>query len=113
MPSLAEDQNVWDVPGFPLGMDWSLASGEVVVETIGGDRPTGLSMIGEPVVLAFRLEKLASEATGNIVVAESTWEAAKDGFDFEDRGTAQGAGFEAPQRYFSLTGEKTEGTTPL
>lgn len=113
MPSLADDPNVWNVPGFPLGMDWSLASGEVVVETIGGDRPTGLSMIGEPVVLAFRLEKLASEATGNIVVAESTWSAAKERFEFEDRGTAQVAGFEAPQRYFSLRGEKAEGTTPL
>jgi class 3 adenylate cyclase len=111
MPSLATDTNVWNVPGFPLGMDWSLASGEVVVETIGGDRPTGLSMIGEPVVLAFRLEKLANEATGNIVVAESTWGAAQSEFSFEDRGTAQVAGFEAPQRYFSLVGEKS-GTMP-
>ena len=74
--------------------DWSLATGEVVIETVGGDRPTGLSMIGEPVVLAYRLEKLASAEIGSIVVAESTWHEAKDHFEFIDRGKARVAGFE-------------------
>ena len=113
VPQLAEDSTVWNVPGFPLGMDWSLASGEVVVETIGGDRPTGLSMIGEPVVLAFRLEKLANEETGSIVVAESTWRGARQEFTFKDCGTASVAGFEAPQQYFALLGEKPDDTTPI
>jgi class 3 adenylate cyclase len=108
VPRLAEDPAVWDVPGFPLGMDWSLATGEVVVESIGGDSPTGLSMIGEPVVLAFRLEKLANAETGNIVVAASTAEAASGQFNFVDQGTASVAGFEAPQHYFSLRGESLD-----
>lgn len=110
---LAADPEVWDVPGFPLGMDWSLATGQVLVESIGGDSPTGLSMIGEPVVLAFRLEKLADGEGGGIVVAESTWEQTQRAFEFEDRGTAKVAGFEEPQRYFSLHGEKLEETQPL
>jgi class 3 adenylate cyclase len=111
VPRLAEDPEVWDVPGFLLGMDWSLATGEVVVESIGGDRPTGLSMIGEPVVLAFRLEKLANAETGSIVVAASTAEAASGQFKFVDQGTASVAGFEAPQHYFSLRGESLDEPT--
>jgi class 3 adenylate cyclase len=108
---LARDPEVWNVSGFPLGMDWSLASGDVVVESIGGDRPTGLSMIGEPVVLAFRLEKLANAETGNIIVAESTYNLARGSFNFVDRGTASVAGFESSQRYFSLGEESLEGQT--
>ena len=108
---LAEDPEVWDVAGFPLGMDWSLATGEVVVESIGGDRPTGLSMIGEPVVLAFRLEKLANAETGSIVVAESTFLAASGSFNFVDQGTASVAGFETPQRYYSLRGGSPDEPT--
>lgn len=110
---LAADPEIWDVPGFPLGMDWSLATGQVLVETMGGDSPTGLSMIGEPVVLAFRLEKFAQGEGGGIVVAESTFEKAEPAFEFEDRGTAEVAGFEQPQRYYALTGEKLEDTQPL
>ena len=109
---LAEDPKIWDLRGFPLGMDWCLASGEVRVETVGGTNPTGLSMIGEPVVLAFRLEKLVSEETGNIIVAESTWRAARDRFEFVDRGEAQVAGFEQPQRFFSLSGESVDDNEP-
>ena len=94
------------MPGFPLGMDWSLATGMVLVETMGGDSPTGLSMLGEPVVLAFRLEKLAQEEGGGIVVGAATHAMAGDAFEFEDQGTAEVAGFEEPQRYFSLHGER-------
>ena len=109
---MATDTSVWDVPGFELGMDWSLATGKVVVETIGGETPTGLSMIGEPVVLAFRLEKLAAADGGGIVAAETTWEQAVEGFEFRDEGTASVAGFEAPQRYFTLIEEK-DNTAPV
>ena len=110
---LAADPEIWDVPGFPLGMDWSLATGQVLVETMGGDSPTGLSMIGEPVVLAFRLEKLAQGEGGGIVAAQTTYEKAKRAFEFEDRGTAEVAGFEEPQRYYALHSEKLEETQPL
>lgn len=113
VPSLAVDPEIWDLAEFPLGMDFSLASGEVVIETVGGESPTGLSMIGQPVVLAFRLEKLASEEIGNIVVAESTWRKARERFEFVDRGEAEVAGFEKPQRYFSLSGEQEDETAPL
>lgn len=105
VPCLAEDKEVWDVPGFPLAMDWSIATGKVVVDVMGGDSPTGLSMIGEPVVLAFRLEKLIDENTGPIVVSESTWRRAKTDFDFQSMGEAEVAGFEESQPCYALRRE--------
>ncbi len=114
VPKLAEDKEVWSLPDeFPLGVDWCLASGEVVVETVGGDSPTGLSMIGEPVVLAFRLEKMASDENGHIIVARSTWERVRESFQFVDRGEATVAGFEQPQRFFELAGHDRDETAPL
>ena len=105
VPRLAEDTEVWDVPGFPLAMDWSIATGEVVVDSMGGENPTALSMIGEPVVLAFRLEKFADERTGPIVVSEPTWRLAKSSFRFQAMGEAQVAGFDDPQPYYSLSAD--------
>jgi class 3 adenylate cyclase len=113
VPVLGSDPAVWNLADFPLGMDWCLASGDVVVETVGGASPTGLSMIGEPVVLAFRLEKLASDDNGHIIVAESTWRAARHALRFVDRGEAEVAGFEAPQRFFELAADLLDETTPL
>ena len=113
VPTLAEDTEVWSLPDeFPLGVDWCLATGEVVVETVGGTSPTGLSMIGEPVVLAFRLEKLASDENGHIIVAESTRERVGDDLRFIDRGEAQVAGFETPQRFFALA-DDSDDTGPV
>ena len=110
----AADPEVWDVPGFPLAMDWAVATGEVLLEAIGGDSPIGLSMIGEAVVLAFRLEKLARGDGSDIVVSESTWTEAREVFELEDQGTAEVDGFDEPQRYFLLReGEPDDATEPL
>jgi class 3 adenylate cyclase len=99
---LARDPAVWNVPGFPLAFDWALASGPVSFENVGGAHRTGLSMVGESVVLAFRLEKLADETTGPILACPVTRELAGDAFPFRDLGERSTEGFDRPVRVFSL-----------
>lgn len=103
---IAEDPSLWNVPGFELRMDWALATGPVVIDTFGGRVPTGLSMIGEPVVLAFRMEKFANDETGSILVCPFTKELASSEFEFRDLGERHAKGFDAPDHVFSLVGEK-------
>jgi class 3 adenylate cyclase len=103
---IAQDTTMWNVPGFELRMDWALATGPVVIDTFGGRVPTGLSMIGEPVVLAFRMEKFADDATGSILVCPSTKELASAEFEFRDLGLKHAKGFDQPDHVFSLIGAK-------
>jgi len=103
---LAQDQSVWDIPCFPLLMDWALATGHVTIATTGDDRPTGLSVIGRPVVLAFRLEKFADERTGSIVVCETTRGEASGSFEFNDLGYKRSKGFDETNRVFALMSQK-------
>ena len=103
---IAEDPALWNVPGFELRMDWALATGPVIIDSFGGRVPTGLSMIGEPVVLAFRMEKFADDETGPILVCPYTKELASSDFEFRDLGEKHAKGFDKPDRVFSLLGEK-------
>jgi len=105
---LAQDSSVWNVEGFPLKMEWALATGLVVIKNLGGDRPTGISMIGEPVVFAFRIEKVADESTGPIVACPVTKEAAIEYFDFRDLGDVQAKGFDEATQIFALLGPKKD-----
>jgi class 3 adenylate cyclase len=101
---MAGDRSIWNVPDSPLRLDWALASGPVSFETMGGRQPTGLSMVGRPVVLAFRLEKLADDETGSILVCPSTRNEAGGGFRFRDLGKRTAKGFEQPIRVHALLG---------
>lgn len=101
---LAGDQAVWQLADFPLKIDWALATGPVVIDAFGGSRPTGLSLIGEPVVLAFRLEKFASTETARILVCPITRDMAKNAFSFKDLGEMTAKGFDRPDRVFALEG---------
>jgi adenylate cyclase len=103
--AIASDQSVWLLTDFPLGMDWALATGFVHLDSFGGSQPTGLSLIGEPVVLAFRLEKFATDATGPILACSVTRDMAGDRFKFRDLGVMQAKGFGKPDRVFALEGE--------
>jgi len=103
---LARDRAVWAVEDFPLEMDWALTTGLVAISGYGGENILGLSMVGEAVVLAFRLEKLADESTGPIVACPDTRLMAGDSFEFEDLGSKRAAGFERSQRLFALRAEK-------
>ncbi len=103
---LARDPSVWAVEGFPLEMDWALTTGLVAISGYGGENILALSMVGESVVLAFRLEKLVDETTGPIIVCPDTRLMAAGAFEFTDLGSRRTAGFDAPQRIFALVGER-------
>jgi len=106
---LAADRSVWALEQFPLEMDWALATGAVAIDTFGGSRPTGLSMIGEPIVLAFRLEKFAGEALGRILACPKTRQLAGSGFRFRDLGEMSAKGFDRPDHVYALDGEAPDG----
>jgi len=103
---LARDSAVWAVEGFPLEMDWALTTGIVAISGYGGENILGLSMVGEAVVLAFRLEKLADEFTGPIIACPETYLMASDTFEFKDLGSRTAKGFDTPQRVYALMAEK-------
>jgi class 3 adenylate cyclase len=108
---LANDNSVWQVEDLPLRMDWALATGPVVISGYGTGNALGLSMVGEPVVLAFRIEKFANDETGSIVACTDTMEMATTVFEFRDLGTREVKGFDDPRRLYSLVGlrEKPPG----
>lgn len=103
---LARDPSVWAVEGSPLEMDWALTTGLVAISGYGGENILGLSMVGESIVLAFRLEKLADQTTGPIVTCPDTRLMASDSFEFRDLGSRSAKGFDTPQKMYALTGEK-------
>jgi adenylate cyclase len=107
---MADDGGVWDVPGFGLGMEWALATGPVVIDSIGGaNQRAGLSMIGEAVVRAFRMEKFATPETGPILVCETTYHMALAHFEFVSLGEMQAKGFDRPDRVYALKRAKADG----
>ncbi len=105
---LAEDSSVWGMNGFPLHMDWALATGPVTISGYGGENALGLSMVGESVVLAFRIEKFADDDTGPIITCPATRMMAFESFDFRDLGQRQAKGFDAPHRLYALAGERDQ-----
>lgn len=100
--ALATDAANWGMHDFPLRMDWALATGPVSIDSFGGGQTLGLSMIGEPVVLAFRLEKLATDETGPILACPETRRRASRHFSFRDLGAMSVKGFDRPEQVFAL-----------
>jgi class 3 adenylate cyclase len=109
---LGTDHRVWPLADFPLRMEWALATGPVVMNSFGGEHRAGLALVGEPVVLAYRLEKLAGEDTGPILASEATWSRAASRFEFREVGWRSLPGFEKKQRVFALLGERASEETP-
>ena len=108
---IGADPTVWEVPDFPLLMDWALATGPVLIHTFGGARPQGLSLVGEPVVLAFRLEKLAGDDTGPILTCGRTRALAGPGFAFRDLGEVAPKGFHRRGHVYALLEGASEQAT--
>ena len=103
---IAEDRSIWQVEGFPLHMDWALATGLVNISGYGSEGALGLSMVGETVVLAFRIEKFADDSTGPIIACPITQQMASESFEFKDIGSKKAKGFENSHKLFSLVKEK-------
>jgi len=103
---LAADPEVWGIPSHPLAMDFALATGLVTISGYGSDGAMGLSMVGESVVLAFRIEKFANEKTGPIIVCPDTMNLAQDNFKFKSIGKHQAKGFDEEHSLYALVREK-------
>lgn len=107
---LAADPAVWSLKEYPLRMDWALATGDVVIDSFGDDGPIGLSMVGEPVVLASRLEKMADGQTGPILLCGTTRRMVEMGRSasgaappqFLNLGAMQVKGFDRPTDVFAV-----------
>ncbi len=106
---LAADPEVWGIPSHPLAMDFALATGLVTISGYGSDGAMGLSMVGESVVLAFRIEKFANEKTGPIIVCPDTMNLAKDGFEFKSIGKHRAKGFDEEHSLYALVRERNVG----
>jgi class 3 adenylate cyclase len=103
---LAADPSVWGIAGFPLQMDFALATGLVTISGYGSDGALSLSMVGESVVLAFRIEKFANQKTGPIIVCPITRQIADGKFKFNDLGRHRLKGFDEEQALYGLVKEK-------
>jgi class 3 adenylate cyclase len=103
---LASDPSVWRVAGHQLSMDFALATGLVTISGYGNEGALSLSMVGESVVLAFRIEKYATKKTGPIIVCPITRKIAGDSFRFKDLGKHQPKGFDEEQNLYGLVKEK-------
>jgi class 3 adenylate cyclase len=103
---IAADPAAWPLLDRPLRMEWALATGLVIIDSFGRSHPAGLSMMGEPVVRAFRIEKLAGRETGRIVACRMTQELAASAFEFRDMGEITAKGFDRPEHVFALVGER-------
>jgi class 3 adenylate cyclase len=104
---VAADPAVWNAGGHPLAMDFALATGLVTISGYGSDGALGLSMVGESVVLAYRIEKFADKSTGPIIVCPLTHRLAREEFKFKDLGEHTAKGFDTPHHLFSLVKAKS------
>ena len=102
---LGANPSVWSIAGYPLQMDFALATGLVTISGYGSDGALSLSMVGEPVVLAFRIEKFANQSTGPIIVCPNTRKIADKGFKFKDLGKHQAKGFDEEHNLYALVKE--------
>lgn len=103
---LARDRSVWTVEERHLKMDFALATGPVNISGYGKEGALGLSMVGESVVLAFRIEKYADDSTGSIVVCPLTRQLAEGQFKFRNLGSRKSKGFEDAHNLYSLVKAK-------
>jgi len=111
---IAADASIWTLQKYPLEMDWALATGSVSIDSFGGDTPIGLSVVGEPIVMACRLEKFANKRTGRILMCQATHRmvsrtlsrATSERLEFIDLGEMQAKGFDHPDQVFALQVEE-------
>jgi class 3 adenylate cyclase len=101
---LARDPAAWTLRDFPLRMEWALTTGPVLLSSLGGERPTGLAMIGDAVNYAFRLEKLASDENGELLACKQTYALAHRAFEFREIGELSVEGRPQPQMIYALEG---------
>jgi adenylate cyclase len=88
-----------------IQMRMGVNSGRVVAGPIGSVKRKEITVLGDTVNIASRIEGGVAEA-GQIVIGERTWELAKDKFEVNDLGTVALKGKEKSVRVFEVLSEK-------
>jgi adenylate cyclase len=92
-----------------IQMRMGLNSGVVVAGPIGSQKRKEITVLGDPVNIASRIESTVAEA-GQIVVGERTWELIKDDIETKDLGTFALKGKEKSVRLYEVLSEKPTAT---
>ncbi len=86
-------------------MEWAITTGVVDISPFGRQRP-GLNMVGDVMNYAFRLEKLAGEQFGTILLSQSTEARVRGAFDLRNIGKRSVQG-RPEETVFALDGVKS------
>ena len=91
----------------PIEMKMGINSGKVVAGPIGSHKRKEITVLGDTVNIASRIESMVAKA-GQVVVGERTQELVKDSFELKDLGTVTLKGKKKSIRAFQVLSEKSE-----
>ena len=94
----------------PIEMRMGINSGKVVAGPIGSHKRKEITVLGDTVNIASRIESMVAKA-GQVVVGERTQELVKDSFELKDLGTVTLKGKKKAIRAFQVLSEKKVSET--
>ena len=95
------DLNQERSPETPIQMRTGINSGRVVAGPIGSVKRKEITVLGDTVNIASRIESTVAKA-GQVVIGERTWELVEDQFEMKDLGTVALRGKEKSVRVFEV-----------